>query len=261
MKADRVGIDAFLQKAVSTFESILSDNLAGIYLHGSLAMGCFNPRKSDIDLILVVKNKLSKEELQLMTRHVLLLDHDLRGSNGIELSIILESYARNFVYPTPFEYHYSEYHRERYQSEPGYLCGGFEDPDLAAHLTVIYYRGKTLWGVPIPELLGPVESIYYIQSILGDISEASKEIIDLPVYYSLNLCRVLFYLREGKVSSKQEGGEWGLRVLPSKYHTMLRACLDDYIGQGNLLERDERQLIEFAEYMQAEIKKAMKGSG
>ncbi|ACS99582.1 DNA polymerase beta domain protein region [Paenibacillus sp. JDR-2] len=253
--------DAFLQKAVSTFEAILSDNLTGIYLHGSLAMGCFNPQKSDIDLILVVKNKLSKEELQLMTKHALLLDHDLPGSNGIELSVILESYARDFVYPTPFEYHYSEYHRERYQSEPGYLCGGFEDPDLAAHLTVIYYRGKTLRGVPIPELFKPVESNYYIQSILGDISEASKEITDLPVYYSLNLCRVLFYLREGEVSSKQEGGEWGLRVLPSKYHAVLRACLDDYLGQGNLPERDERPFIEFAEYMQAEIKKASKGSG
>ncbi|WP_236013414.1 aminoglycoside adenylyltransferase domain-containing protein [Paenibacillus glycanilyticus] len=261
MKGDMADIDAFLEKAVSIFRSILSDNLTGIYLHGSLAMGCFNPQKSDIDLILVVKNKLSKEELQLMTRHILLLDHDLTGSNGIELSIILESYAKEFSYPTPFEYHYSESHRERYQSEPGYLCGGFEDPDLAAHLTVIYYRGRTLWGVPIPELFKPVESIHYIQSILGDISEASKGIIDLPVYYSLNLCRVLLYLREGEVSSKQEGGEWGLRVLPSKHHAILRACLDDYMGQGNLSERDERPFIEFAEYMQAEIKKATKGSG
>ncbi|NIK69675.1 aminoglycoside adenylyltransferase domain-containing protein [Paenibacillus sp. BK720] len=254
MKGDMTNTGAFLQQAVSTFRSVLSDNLAGIYLHGSLAMGCYNPEKSDIDLIVVVKDKLSKEELKQITRHVLLLDQGLPGGNGIELSIILESYAREFAYPTPFEYHYSQYHRERYRSEPGYLCGGFEDPDIAAHFTVIYYRGKTLWGVPIPELFKPVESIYYIQTILGDISEASKEITDLPVYYSLNLCRVLFYLREGKVSSKLEGGEWGLRVLPSKYRPLLRACLDEYIGQqGNSPERDGEQLIEFAQYMLAEI--------
>ena len=34
---------------------ILGENLAGVYLHGSLAMGCFNPRKSDLDLLTVVR--------------------------------------------------------------------------------------------------------------------------------------------------------------------------------------------------------------
>ena len=30
-------------------KNILYDNLIGIYLHGSLAMGCYNEKKSDID--------------------------------------------------------------------------------------------------------------------------------------------------------------------------------------------------------------------
>lgn len=244
--------EAFLQKVVSAFELVLKDNLAGIYLHGSLAMGCFNPERSDIDLVIVVKEKLSKEEQRLITRHVLILN-DLSGCKGIELSIVLESCAREFVYPTPFEYHFSEYHRERYQADPNYLCGGFEDPDLAAHFTVLYHRGITLYGYSIQELLQPVERTYYVQSILNDIGEAAKEIMDSPVYYSLNLCRVLFYLREGIVSSKQEGGEWGLRVLPEKYRSMINACLEEYSGQGRQTEWDDKQLVEFAEYMQNEI--------
>jgi len=36
-------------------KKILGNNLVGIYLHGSAAMGCFNPKKSDLDLILIVK--------------------------------------------------------------------------------------------------------------------------------------------------------------------------------------------------------------
>ena len=31
-------------------------NLAGVYLHGSAAMGCWNPAKSDLDLIVVVQD-------------------------------------------------------------------------------------------------------------------------------------------------------------------------------------------------------------
>ena len=37
---------------------ILGENLAGIYLHGSAAMGCFHPRKSDLDLLAVVQHPL-----------------------------------------------------------------------------------------------------------------------------------------------------------------------------------------------------------
>ena len=40
---------------------ILGDNLTGIYLHGSAVMGCFNDKKSDIDLLVVVKNDIRKK--------------------------------------------------------------------------------------------------------------------------------------------------------------------------------------------------------
>ena len=32
---------------------ILGENLVGVYLHGSAAMGCYNAAKSDLDLIVV----------------------------------------------------------------------------------------------------------------------------------------------------------------------------------------------------------------
>ena len=36
---------------VSLCREVLADALTGVYLHGSLAMGCFNPVTSDVDLI------------------------------------------------------------------------------------------------------------------------------------------------------------------------------------------------------------------
>ncbi|MGO4109648.1 aminoglycoside adenylyltransferase domain-containing protein [Paenibacillus sp. YAF4_2] len=248
-----MNMDTYLTKLVTTFQKVLQDNLCGIYLHGSLAMGCFNPDKSDLDILIVVKSRLSKNQQKAMTDHVLLLHDEMPNGRGIELSVVLETYVRNFVYPTPFEYHYSDYHRERYQSDPYYLCGGFEDPDLAAHCTVVYHRGITLYGNPIQELFQPIERKYYVQSILNDIGDASTGIIDQPLYYSLNLCRVLLYLQEGTVSSKLEGGEWGLRTLPSKFHSVIHKCLEEYSGRENKLEFDNKQLVEFAEYMQNKI--------
>ena len=37
-----------LDEFVNTTQQIMEGKLTGIYLHGSMAMGCFNPKKSDI---------------------------------------------------------------------------------------------------------------------------------------------------------------------------------------------------------------------
>ncbi|MBP5186668.1 MAG: nucleotidyltransferase domain-containing protein, partial [Clostridiales bacterium] len=54
-----MNIDPFLNTYVGRSRNILKDNLTGIYLHGSAVMGCFNPEKSDIDLIVVVNEPLT----------------------------------------------------------------------------------------------------------------------------------------------------------------------------------------------------------
>ena len=57
----------FLNIFAEKSKNILGENLIGIYLHGSMAFGCFNPLKSDIDLILVVKESVSKETKRKFT--------------------------------------------------------------------------------------------------------------------------------------------------------------------------------------------------
>lgn len=47
-----VSIDIYLGRFVNQSQSILQDNLVGIYLHGSAVMGCFNPAKSDAGYML-----------------------------------------------------------------------------------------------------------------------------------------------------------------------------------------------------------------
>ena len=37
---------------------ILGENLVGVYLHGSAAMGCFHPKLSDLDFIAVVEESV-----------------------------------------------------------------------------------------------------------------------------------------------------------------------------------------------------------
>ena len=57
----------FVEKSIE----ILQDNLVGVYLHGSAVMGCFNPAKSDLDLIVVVKESMSETDKRDYSLHAI----------------------------------------------------------------------------------------------------------------------------------------------------------------------------------------------
>lgn len=245
---------AYLDQAVELFKAELETNLSGIYLHGSLAMGCFNQDTSDIDLLIVIHDKLSQEASLKLAKKVVAFHDSLPNRRGVELSIVLKTYLKNFVYPTPFEFHFSDFHLERYRADESYVCGGYEDADLAAHFAVVYQRGIILYGEPIREAFLPVDRKYYLNAILEDIGDAPKSIIESPVYYTLNLCRVLYFVQEAYISSKKEGGTWGLQHLPARYHGLLKRCLDEYSGAVNAGGYDPVLLVDFAEYMTGHIR-------
>ncbi|MCP1306925.1 aminoglycoside adenylyltransferase domain-containing protein [Paenibacillus tyrfis] len=250
-------VPSVLENIASLFKEELSDNLAGIYLHGSLAMGCFNPDKSDIDLLVVANRSLTAETARRIAQKLLAIDEELPNEGGIELSVVLGNNLDEFVYPTPFEFHYSPLHRDKYRTDDNYICGGREDPDLAAHLVVAYHRGIALYGKPLCEVMRPIDKRFYVESILHDVEDAPQGILEAPEYYVLNLCRVLYYLKEGVVSSKREGGEWGLKALPSEYGETVRLCLERYDGRADRMEPDKRLLPDFAGYMLGEIRRSV----
>ncbi|TVX96718.1 DUF4111 domain-containing protein [Cohnella terricola] len=243
----------YLDNIVSMFKEELRDNLSGIYLHGSLAMGCFNPHRSDIDFIVVVKESLTSENKKRIAKMTLMMNDKMPNEKGLEFSVILEMYLMPFVYPTPCEFHYSDFHKERYRSDENYLWGGYEDSDLASQLVVAYHRGIPLYGRPLNELYQPIERQYFLASILHDIEGASQDIFKHTMYLTLNLCRVLFFLKEGDISSKKEGGEWGAHSLPNPYRDLVMQCLEEYTGNAGKSEFDNQILSSFAEYMLHEI--------
>jgi len=236
----------YLNEILAVFIDELHDNLVGVYLHGSLAMECFNPTKSDVDLLVVCETEISNDiKMRIIKR---LLNVTLGNVNQLEMSIVLKKYVSTFFYPTPFELHY--FH-PRYLEDENYICGGpgFEDYDLAAHMMITYHRGRTLFGEEIKNIFKPIKREYYIQSIMNDIEDAPQGIINNPVYFTLNLCRVLLYIKKDKISSKKEGGLWGAKNLPSEFQTIVRESLDVYIGRTSETNLDSEELLLFAKWM------------
>ena len=220
---------ALLQRICSEYQTILGDRLTGFYLHGSIAFGCFTWETGDIDFLCVVSEPLAQADKEALIRVLLDLSPDA-PPKGFEMSVVLEEHCRPFAYPTPFELHFSNAHKARAEADLPAYCREMhgEDPDLAAHVTVLRSVGITLAGAPIRQVFGEVPRECYLDSILADISGAAEEIVENPVYVTLNLCRVLAFLTDGAVLSKQQGGQWGLTHLPERVHPLLRNALEAY---------------------------------
>ena len=246
--------DSLIRGFTEQSRRILQGNLVGIYLHGSAVMGCFNPQKSDIDLIIAVDRPLSdpvkKSYMDMVVEY-----NALAPAKGIEMSIVLGRVCRPFVYPTPFELHFSAAHLQWYLDDPdGYIRGmKGEDRDLAAHFMIIRKRGKCLCGAPVEEVFADVPDCDYMDSIWNDVADAPERITGDPMYLILNLARVLAYREEGLVLSKREGGEWATGHLPSVYHPLITGALREYTGNVRIVY-DQALAREYAGYMVRRIR-------
>ncbi len=250
-------IQELLNSFTTESRRILGDNLTGIYLHGSAVMGCFKPEKSDIDLIIVVKEEISDPIKRQFMDMVVELNKQA-PKKGLELSIVREEVCKPFVYPTPFELHFSVAHLNWYQTNPEDYVEKMKgtDKDLAAHFTIIYHRGKALYGKEIREVFAEVGHEAYMDSIWCDIEGAVEDILESPMYMILNLCRVLGYKEEGLILSKKEGGEWMLGKLAEEdgYTKLIRDALKEY-ATGLKMEPEETLAQQFAEEMLERIKR------
>ncbi len=232
---------------------ILEDTLTGIYLHGSMAMGCFNAAKSDIDIIVIVEAPVSDIQKMALMKEIVRLN-GLAPAKGLEISFVKREYCKPFVYPTPYELHFSAAHLQWFLDKPTDYMAEMkgDDKDLAAHFSIINKYGITLYGREIEDVFGPVPQEAYLDSIWYDIENAPEEIVENPMYVILNLCRVSAYLREKSILSKEKGGEWGIAHLPTKYRSLIQEALRCYQSERKLFI-DEVTAREFARDMHDDI--------
>lgn len=144
-----------LMKQVNEWvKEILQDNYVGVYFHGSLRLGSFNPNKSDLDFIIVVKEKINSETKQFIWDKML-ENEQLFPKKGFEFSVVLEDNCRNIKHPIPYELHGSRDWIERYKEDKTIVINDDYkvDPDLASHFNVINVpNDKMDFGKPSKEV-------------------------------------------------------------------------------------------------------------
>ncbi|WP_432946955.1 aminoglycoside adenylyltransferase domain-containing protein [Kribbella sp. CA-253562] len=196
----------------------------GVYVHGSLAMGCFYRAKSDVDLLVVVRETLSPAQRERVARALAERAATRPMLGDLELSVLTERQAAEGT--REYEVHYSAYWTDRILAGQVDYAATNRDPDLAAHVSVVQRRGVAVSGRPAGEVFAEVPHEEYLRAIEADLREV--DLVAEPYYGVLNACRVVMVRECGAVVSKEEGGEWGLRSLTEQHRAVVQQALRCY---------------------------------
>src|SRR3954467_11823898 len=203
--------------------AVARSSLVGIYVHGSSVLGDFVAGRSDLDLLVVVRDDVEEHMLDAMVD--VLLESQVAPASGVEASVLDVSEASATRAPWPFRRHATTAPEDRKVvsgvDHPG-------DPDLALHHVVVRDAGWAVDGPPSREVFGAVERDVVIEHLAAELRWAAAE---APTGYAvLNSCRALRYVADGVVCSKTAGGEWALGrgIEPA----LLRAALAERRGEG-----------------------------
>lgn len=230
-----------LDRLTNGLHAVLGENLVGAYLHGSLVLGCFNPQRSDVDVLVATK----RSPTESARRNLLPV---LRASSGpkewprtppypLELTLLPEADLHPWRYPTPYDLHFSQ--------TVG-LVGGGVDHDLAAHFTVLHEAGLVLAGPPVEEIFPTVPREDFLDSLRHDLAWCREQ--RWKFYSLLSASRIWATFVEGGTHSKASGAEWALARAPTEFRPLLARALALYrgeIGDANLNPEEANRYVDF----------------
>jgi hypothetical protein len=247
-------IKAEVNTLQTEFEHILGQNLLGIYLDGSLALGGFQPARSDINVIAVVTEKIDSSLKRKLVELLLRISNMPRP---LAVYVLAAKDLFPFQPPLPFELHYNEQSREAMLQE----MRDDNSPSDATHtdfaltisLAILQRAGIVLSGKPIEETLPVIPEAAFREALVQSFEKARARLPQDPISFIFNACRTIAYLQDGVILSKEAGAEWGLLHLPERFHGLIQQPLTLYRGEALKRPVGRAVLNDFAGYIRSEI--------
>jgi hypothetical protein len=222
-----------------TVRSVLlnfGSDLVGVYVHGSAALGGFQPTSSDVDMLAVVAAAAPIERERALGDAIAATADRCPGI-GLEMSVITAATAAT-IGECLFEVHVNTT-RGRLIVVPGADHPG--DPDLVLHAAVCRAHGLAVSGPPPARVFGEVARPRLLAAMTAELRWALHSAD--TAYAVLNACRALRFADRGVLCSKLDGGAWFLREHPA-HPVVTAAVLAQRDGHRAAMTSQTRVFIE-----------------
>jgi Domain of unknown function (DUF4111)/Nucleotidyltransferase domain len=217
-------LDELLEEFAASAGSILGENLVGLYLQGSFALGDAD-EDSDVDWIAVVEDELTDDQVvDLQAMHRRLFGLDTPWAQHLEGSYIPRALLPGL---------------DPERTELWFLDNGASELVRDNHCNtavvrwVVRERGVALAGPDPKELVDPVSP----EALRDEMPTAMREWAEwartIPMsrravtLLVVSFCRILQTLETGTVTSKKGAGKWALRALDPEWADLIEAAMND----------------------------------
>lgn len=248
------GVNVVLQHFVTELRTILSNRFCGLYLTGSLALGDFDPHISDIDFIVLTDSILPPNLVQsLHDMHSRFDTGDSPWAGKIEAVYIAPEALR----PNPI----STLHYPQVEKQSALFVAPLESGWIF-HLYTLREHAVTVAGLPLRPLIEAIDpdDMRRAAAPIAELwlDQAQNDPTWIPWLYErehqafvvLTLCRLLYTLDSGSVTSKPAAARWAHQALAprSRWSTLIMQSLAEQHSSGQAPDSDIADTIAFVHY-------------
>jgi hypothetical protein len=211
-------VNVVLNLVLSNMQAVLGDHFIGLYLGGSLALGDFDPRRSDIDFVAVTVDELSPETIvALEEMHSRLWATGTKWAMKLDGSYVPQQVLRHWTSdhpPCPFV------EGDSFQITT--------QGSAVIQRYIIRQYGVAVAGPSPHTLIDPVDDL---RSALWDMLEKWwRPLLDDPAWVQqsqeqpfaiLSMCRALYTLEHCELASKPVAARWAQQAIGEQWRRLI----------------------------------------
>jgi predicted nucleotidyltransferase len=239
-------VNAVLRDLRAGVTAALGEHLVGMYLFGSLASGDFDPRRSDVDVLIVTDGLVSTEQFDALAA----IHRDLAASDSAWATEV-EAYYLTRAALRRGDPSFGE-HLKVNRGNAGTLEPLHPDSGWLIQGHIFREHGVALVGPAPRTLVDPIapgdlrrtmaaSAVEWLEPLLNDSHELHRR--GPRTYVVLTLCRILYTVANDAVASKPVAGRYALATLPNQWHGLIERALawrkDEPATEGELTSHDD----------------------
>jgi len=245
-------VNEVLKHFIARIQVLLGSHFQGMYLVGSLALGDFDPRSSDIDFVVVTDTDIGDDLFDnLHNIHAQFTASNSLWADKIE-AIYVPVTALRHAAPSASHYPQIEKGTRLFKAplESGWVF----------QCITIRDRGVVVAGSDPHMLVGSIRP-QATHSAAAEIAglwleQAEHDTTWLPwlrqrhaqTFVILTLCRLLYSLATGSVTSKPRAAEWAQKELGEPWATLIQRTLAKQHEAGNIAQSEEGETLAFIQF-------------
>ena len=241
-------VSALLEDLTAHLPILLGRNLVGVYVYGSLTQRAFNPKRSDIDCIVVTNRDLSDAQFRKLDSWLAGVGDSNPWAARLQITFLIRNEvltvnARGCLY------------------QFGRLKRSGSDGNPIVWMNVLK-SGLVLAGPPPASFVPAITPEILFQALVREVGYLREEICEKPTsewrnvpsyraYAVLTLCRILYSFRKGTIVSKQTAARWAIKHLP-EWNEIIKQALDAN-HSGRAIEVPLFRIAQFIDFVDSQL--------